>query len=100
MHPTPIDATPSRPAMLWQAVRHGLAAYRRDTVLRRLLGTVPPAAEAARILAAVEARLEAARLAADSGYSPATHLEALIALVAEGAAARAPVAKAGGGPVR
>lgn len=89
MHPT--HTAPARPALMWQAVRHGLAAYRRDPVLRRLLGAAPPAAEAASSLAAVEARLEAARLAADGGYSPATHLETLIALVAETAAARAAV---------
>lgn len=89
MYPSPFDPAPCRPALLWQAVRHGLGAYRRDPVLRRLLGAVPPAGEALRSLAAVEARLEEARVAADGGYSPALHLEALIALVAEAAAARA-----------
>jgi hypothetical protein len=81
---------------MWRAVRHGLAGYRRDRVLRRLLGAAPPAAEAARSLAAIEARLEAARLAAEGAYSPARHLETLIALVAECAALRAAGGVAGG----
>lgn len=79
-----------RPALLIRAARAGLPAYRRDPVLRRLLGAVPPPAEARWRLAAVEARHEAARRARAAGYSPARHLDALIALIAEGRAAPPP----------
>jgi hypothetical protein len=89
-----------RPRLLLQAARHGLREYRRERRLRRLLpGTIMPGTalpdEGAAVapLLEVEAQLEEARRARDAGYSPARHVEVLIALVAE-ARALAPGAEA------
>ncbi len=80
---TPTPAPLLRPALLMRAARAGLPAYRRDPVLRRLIGAVPPPAEALQHLSEIEARHEAARRARSATYSPARHLDALIALIAE-----------------
>ncbi len=91
-----------RPHLLLQAVRHGLEEYRRERRLRRLLpGTVlpgtalPAVGTALAPLLEVEAQLEEARRGRVAGYSPARHVEVLIALVAE---ARAQVPGAAAAP--
>ena len=99
--PLPLEQTLLRPRLLMRAARFGLADYRRDRDLGRILPqTLFPALRTARGLpfaqmlarqgAAVldwlteeEARLEAARLAAAAGYSPLRHIEVMIALLAE-----------------
>lgn len=74
-----------RPRLLVSAARFGLEHYRRGTALRRLLGT--DAAPAPRValerLRALEAEQDADRRARAASYSPARHVEILIALMAE-----------------
>lgn len=72
-----------RPRLLMRAARFGLADYRRDRDLRRLVGPWATAADTLPQLMSVEERLEATRLAGDVGYSPARHIDVLIALLAE-----------------
>jgi len=74
-----------RPRLLLQAVRHGLADYQRERVLRRVLGgtSLPTPRRAVASLLLAEEVLEAARTARDASYSVARHVEVLIALVAE-----------------
>ena len=71
-----------RPRLLLGAARHGLALYRRDRDLPRLLarsdGLRPLDA-----LTETEARCEAARRTGAATYSFARHIEVLIALLAE-----------------
>jgi hypothetical protein len=76
-----------RPPSLLAAARAGLALYRREPVLRRILGAVLPPAEAAARLAAIEERHEALRRAGLAGYRVTAHIEALIARLAEAQAA-------------
>lgn len=72
-----------RPRLLVAAARHGMADYRRQRDLPRLIGTgVPPGAVIGR-LAEVEDALEQARLAGDPAWSCLRHVEVLIALLAE-----------------
>ena len=74
-----------RPKLLIRAARFGLADYDRDRDLRRLMRT--PAAPAPRQampgLIEEEARLEDIRKSGGAAYSPARHVEVLIALMAE-----------------
>jgi hypothetical protein len=72
-----------RPRLLMHAARFGLGDYRRDRDLRRLgsLGASPE--ETVPQLLSVEERLEATRLTGDASYSPARHIDVLIALLAE-----------------
>lgn len=74
-----------RPRLMIRAARIGVADYRRDRDLRRLLGAaaslVPERALAA--LLDAEARAEATRMAGDAAYSIARHVDLLIALMAE-----------------
>lgn len=78
-------STLRRPKLLIRAARFGLADYNRDRVLRRLMRT--PAAPAPRTAVArlmeEEARLEDIRKAGAAAYSPAHHVEVLIALLGE-----------------
>lgn len=78
-----ILAAMRRPPILMQAVRHGLVHYRRGPALKRLAGGEIAAARALPRLFEHEARLEEARRSGTAGYSPARHVEVLIALVAE-----------------
>lgn len=72
-----------RPRLLMQAARLGLADYRRERDLRRLLPDALPTARVLSDLIAVEARMEQNRRQGGIGYSPARHVDALIALMAE-----------------
>lgn len=72
-----------RPQLLIRAARCGLAGYRRDRDLRRLLDAQPSPDRAVRRLLSEEATLEATRQTGEAGYSVLRHIEVLIALMAE-----------------
>lgn len=72
-----------RPRLLMQAARLGLAEYRRDRDLRRLIQRAASPEETVPSLLSVEQKLEATRLAGDAAYSISRHIEVLIALLAE-----------------
>ena len=74
-----------RPALLARAARFGADEYRRDTSLPRLLRTValPRPAAALMALLEMEAATEARRVAGKGAYSPARHVEILIAISGE-----------------
>lgn len=74
-----------RPRLLIRAARLGLADYRRDRDLRRLVGLVAPASpdRALPALIAAEAALERTRCEGEAGYSIARHIELLIAMMGE-----------------
>ena len=74
-----------RPRLLMRAARFGLGDYRRERDLRRLVTTTATTTpeETVPQLLSVEERLEATRLAGDASYSPARHIDVLIALLAE-----------------
>ena len=72
-----------RPQLLIRAARCGLADYRRDRDLRRLLDAQPSPDRAVRRLLSEEEILEATRKSGAAGYSVARHIEVLIALMAE-----------------
>ena len=84
-HPLTLLKRLRRPKLLIRAARFGLADYDRDRDLRRLMRA--PAALAPRQavtrLIEEEARLEEIRKSGGAGYSPARHVEVLIALMAE-----------------
>ncbi|MCB1336467.1 MAG: hypothetical protein KDK10_03070 [Maritimibacter sp.] len=74
-----------RPKLLIRAARFGLADYNRERDLRRLMHSAhapAPGAALARLMEE-EARLEEIRRDGGAGYSPARHVEVLIALMAE-----------------
>lgn len=74
-----------RPRILVQAARCGLADYRRDRDLRRIL-RLPKAVAAARALdtlIAEEQRLETIRTTGEATYSLQRHVAVLTALLAE-----------------
>ena len=72
-----------RPQLLIRAARHGLADYRRDRDLRRLLDSQPSPDRAVRRLLSEEENLEAIRLSGEASYSVTRHIEVLIALMSE-----------------
>jgi hypothetical protein len=72
-----------RPQLLIRAARHGLADYRRDRDLRRLLDSQPSPDRAVRRLLSEEENLEAIRLSGAANYSVTRHIEVLIALMCE-----------------
>ena len=72
-----------RPRLMIRAARLGLAEYRRERDLRRLLGATPGPDRALPALIEAEARAEATRQGGDAAYSIAAHVELLIALMAE-----------------
>ena len=72
-----------RPRLLMRAARFGLAEYRRDRDLRRLVPMTGSPEDTVPRLISVEERLEATRLAGDASYSAARHIDVLIALLAE-----------------
>ncbi|WP_371055473.1 MULTISPECIES: DUF6477 family protein [unclassified Rhodosalinus] len=80
-----------RPALLVRTARIGAAEYRREAHLPRVLGygALPRSAEAALRLFTLEGELEAARRDARADYSPARHVEVLIALMGEARMLRA-----------
>ena len=79
-----------RPALLIRAARHGLDHYDRVRDLRRALpdGATQVPGHALGPLLDAEARLDDARRAGDAAYSPARHVELLIAVMAEARAGR------------
>jgi hypothetical protein len=72
-----------RPRLLMRAARFGLGEYRRERDLRRYVATAASPEDTVSSLISVEARLEATRVSGDAGYSVASHIEVLIALLAE-----------------
>lgn len=74
-----------RPRLLIRAARFGLADYDRPRDLKRLmrLPQAPGPREALARLLEAEACMEDTRKAGGAGYSPARHVELLIALIAE-----------------
>lgn len=77
-----------RPRLLLKAARNGLPHYRRQRHLARLLGDgIPPApGQVAMQLLCLEQELDGARRAGAASYSPAAHVEILIALMSEATA--------------
>lgn len=75
------DAPQRRPRLLMSAARHGLADYRRDRDLPRLLRGI--GGDVVEALARLEEEAEAQRRAADPLWSCMRHVELLIALLAE-----------------
>ena len=72
-----------RPRLLMHAARFGLGGYRRERDLRRLVDSAASPDQTVPRLLSVEEELEATRLAGDASYSPARHIDVLIALLAE-----------------
>lgn len=74
-----------RPRLLIRAARFGLRDYNRERDLRRLVRseTLPTPTSAIPKLIEEEQRLEATRRARDAAYSPARHVELLVALISE-----------------
>lgn len=74
-----------RPRVLIRAARHGLADYRRERDLARIIptgDTLSPSQTLPRLLHA-EAMLEAGRRDGSLTYSFARHIDVMIALLAE-----------------
>lgn len=72
-----------RPQLLIRAARCGLADYRRERDLRRLIDGQPSPDRAVRRLLSEEEKLEETRRAGEASYSVARHIEVLIALMNE-----------------
>ncbi len=74
-----------RPRLLIRAARAGMADYRRDRDLKRLMRTtsVPAPSGAVARLLEEERGLELTRKAGAASYSVMRHVEVLIALMAE-----------------
>ena len=74
-----------RPRLLIRAARFGLADYNRERDLKRLmrLPAAPTPRAAVDRLISAEAEMEACRTTGAAAYSPARHVEILIALMAE-----------------
>ena len=84
-HPLAILSRLRRPKLLIRAARFGLADYNRDRDLRRVMRApaAPTPATAVSRLLEEEAHLEDIRKSGGAAYSPARHVEVLIALMAE-----------------
>ncbi|MBA84965.1 DUF6477 family protein [Thalassobius sp. S69A] len=74
-----------RPRLLIRAARFGVDDYRRSVHLRRLLGTnaLPRSGPALAHLMEIEADMNEMRAQNVAGYSPARHVEVLIAMMGE-----------------
>lgn len=72
-----------RPRLLIRAARFGLADYRRDRDLRRLLGQISTPDRDVERLMSEEEQLEEDRRAGEASYSVTRHIEILIALISE-----------------
>ncbi len=72
-----------RPQLLIRAARCGLADYRRDRDLNRLLDCKPSPDRAVQRLLGEEEHLEQIRKAGEASYSVTRHVEVLIALMSE-----------------
>jgi len=75
----------NRPRLLIRAARFGLKDYNRNRDLKRILrgDAVPGPSRALSRLMDLEAVQEDTRRRGDAGYSVSTHLELLIAIMAE-----------------
>lgn len=84
-HPLAVLSRLRRPKLLIRAARFGLAEYNRERDLRRVMRApaAPAPANAVPRLMEEEARLEEIRKSGGAAYSPARHVEVLIALMAE-----------------
>lgn len=74
-----------RPKTLIRAARIGMRDYRRESVLKRLLGFGHPTETTPLIFALmeIEAGMNEDRTANAAGYSPMRHVEVMIALMSE-----------------
>ena len=72
-----------RPRLLIRAAHCGMADYRRERDLQRLVGDTAAADRCVPRLLAEEEKLETYRVNGDAGYSIARHIEVLIALISE-----------------
>jgi Family of unknown function (DUF6477) len=72
-----------RPRLLIRAARFGLADYRRERDLRRLIGHTSTQDNAVARLLSKEEEMEENRRAGTASYSVANHIELLIALICE-----------------
>ena len=74
-----------RSPLLVQAARIGAAEYRRARALRRHLGWDHPTGNGAALsaLMEIEEELEERRRNRDAGYSPARHVDVMIAVIGE-----------------
>ena len=74
-----------RPKILIQAARFGMIEYRREASLRRLLSAtqLPGNGAALAALMEIEGELEDQRRIDDASYSPARHVEVMIAIMGE-----------------
>ncbi|WP_111732764.1 DUF6477 family protein [Roseovarius amoyensis] len=87
-----------RPPLLIEAARLGLPDYHREMALRRHLGIMRPPSVAAALLALIEieAEIDRERRCGGAGYSPARHVDVLIAMMGEARLMRAtPLAAVG-----
>lgn len=71
-----------RPRLLLSAARHGLALYRRDRDLPRLMARAS-GQRPLDLLTEAEARAEADRRSGAATYSFSRHIDLLVALIAE-----------------
>ncbi|MDP5086987.1 MAG: DUF6477 family protein [Yoonia sp.] len=87
-----------RPNLLARAARFGVDDYRRTVHLRRLLGSDPLPRHGAALMQLLdrEAEMNALRLARSGSYSPAIHVEILIAILGEARLLRATAMPASG----
>lgn len=74
-----------RPGLLIRTARIGAREYRRGTHLLRLIGEAPPASSGAALmqLMELEAEINECRENEWAGYSPARHVDILIAMMGE-----------------
>lgn len=72
-----------RPRLLIRAARCGLADYRRERDLRRLIGQAMSPDRSLPQLLDEESRLEDVRKRGDAAYPVGRHIEVLVALMAE-----------------
>ena len=74
-----------RSKILIKAARFGLATYRRERDLKRLLraSRVPAAGSGLGSLISIEAELESSRKVGDTTYKVSRHVEILTAMIAE-----------------
>lgn len=80
-----------RPRLLIRAARIGMSDYRRETHLRRHLSDapLPRPREALAQLMEIESELDARRKERAAGYSPARHVDVMIAIMGEARILRA-----------
>ena len=89
-------ATLKRPSLLARAARFGVDEYRRDAHLRRLIvcESLPRHGQALIQLLDIEAELDQQRSARTGSYSPARHVDVLIAILGEAQLMRATALRA------